>query len=191
VNVNRTAPLAARRVLRRVLAPIVRARTGLEVHHAHRLPTHREPLLIACNHAAFADTVLLSVAIKPRFVVCGAHPRLFATRSKRALMALGNVMRVDDHAQYMADCKALLAAGEILLVYPEMTRNPGGMGRFETWAAEVALAAGTPILPIFLHGTTLGHAHPARVYVGQRLDPTGTAVSLTESLHQAVQALQP
>lgn len=184
MSVNGPVPLAVRRGLRAVLRPTVR----LEVRGGERLPTTRQPLVIACNHASFLDTVYCALAIRPRFVVCGAKPRLFRNAGLRAVMAVGNVLKVEDHALYLADCAALLAEGEILLTYPEMGRFPDGMGPFSTWPAEVALAAGAPILPCFLQGTGTERL-PVVLTVGERLAPTGTAEALTERMRAAVEAL--
>jgi 1-acyl-sn-glycerol-3-phosphate acyltransferase len=180
-RVNRPVPLLARRVLRAVLRSPLRRWTGFSVDHPERLPQRREPLVITCNHAAFTDTVFLALAVRPRFVVCGAKPRLFRDRRRRAVMAVGNVLRVDDHDQYLADCTALLRSGEA-----EMGRNPDGMGTFSTWPAEVALAAGVDLLPCHLHGTTRGDVGSHLLSVGDRLSPNGDPETLTERLRTAI-----
>ena len=61
-------------------------------------------------------------------------------------MAVANILRVDDRESFLRDCGELLAGGDILLIYPEMGRNPGGVGELDTLAAEVALAARAPVL---------------------------------------------
>src|SRR5260221_452308 len=84
---------------------------------------------------------------------------------------------------------ALLGANEITLIYPEMGRNPEGIGEFLTWAADVALASGAAILPCYIHGTTRGHLGPARLVVGSEIEPSGDAATLTERLFINVTSL--
>ena len=190
-GLNRPLPLLVRRVLRLLLkTPVVLLR-GFRVEGAERLPARRRPLILAANHAAFIDSVYFILAVRPRFAVCGAKPRFFATAPRRLLMAIANILPVHDHDGFLADCRALLAAGEILLIYPEMGRNPSGMGEFQTWAAEVALASRAPILPCYLYGTTEGHAGPPRLIAGEEMEPTGDAALLTRRLREAVASLAP
>ncbi len=164
---------------------------GFRVEGAERLPRTRRKLILACNHAAFVDSVYLILAIRPRFTVCGAKPRLFRSAGLRALMTFANILRVDSHEQFLADCGTLLAAGEILLIYPEMGRYPGGLGDFQPWAVEVALASAAPILPCYLYGTTRGHRGPPRLFVGEEVEPGGDPESLTRVLRQAIVELSP
>ncbi len=187
-GVDRPLYRPARAALRRVLSPLAKAR-GFRVHGAAHLPTGPERLIIACNHASFADTAYLAIALRTPFVVCGAKPRLFRTPAQRALMRLVNVLRVDDHDQYLSDVTSLLWRGHLVVAYPEMGRNADGMGRFETWVAEVALATSTPVLPVYLHGTTRGHEPPVRLHVGERLTPTGDATAFTARIRDAIEAL--
>ena len=187
--VNRPFWLLLRRLLKIALGPLARWGRGFRVEHADRLPRSRRPLIVAANHAAFVDSVYLILALRPRFVVCGAKPRLFRNAKLRSAMALANILRVEDHDQYLRDCGALLKSGEILLIYPEMGRFPNGLGPFKTWAAEVALANETSILPCYLAGTTRGQEGPPRLVVGEVLAPEGDAESLTTELRRAILAL--
>ncbi len=180
--------MVANRLLRKLLGPPAFL-AGFRVEGASRLPRQRRALILACNHASYSDTVYVSLAIRPRFVLCGAKPRLFRDRRRRALMAVANAIEVRGLEQYLADCQILLGRGEILLTYPEMGRNPDGLGTLSTWPAEVALATKTPILPMYLHGTTRGHEGPVRLRVGRELAPTGTAEDLTEVLGREILAL--
>jgi 1-acyl-sn-glycerol-3-phosphate acyltransferase len=153
-------------------------------------------MILVCNHAAWADSFYLILAVRPRFTICGAKPRYFATAPRRALMAVANILPVDPDPvsgrdAFLDDCRALLAAGEILLIYPEMGRNPAGLGEFRTWAAEAALASRAPLLPCYLHGTTRGHRGPPRLIVGEPVQPAGDATELTCRLLRAVASLAP
>lgn len=189
--VNRPHWLFLRRLLKWTLGPVARWGKGLRVEGAERLPQRREPLILAVNHAAFIDSVYLIFALRPRFVVCGAKPRLFRNGRLRSLMALANILRVESHDQYLADCGALAKAGEILLIYPEMGRFPEGLGPFKTWAAEVALTHGVPLLPCYLYGTTRGQGGPPCLHVGHRLEASGSPETFTAELRRAVLDLAP
>ena len=188
-TVNRPVALAVRRVLKLLLTPPVRLVMGFRVEGPGRLPGRRRPLVVVANHAAFVDSVYLILALAPRFTVCGAKPRLFRNTGLRLLMAVANILRVESREQFLRDTGALLAAGETILVYPEMGRNPGGLGRFETWAAEAALASGAPLLPCYLYGTTRGHRGPPRLFVGEEIRPSGDPEALTGRLRRAIGAL--
>jgi 1-acyl-sn-glycerol-3-phosphate acyltransferase len=189
-GLNRPLPLLVRRALKLLLKGPALLR-GFRVEGAARLPARRRPLILVSNHAAFIDSVYFILAVRPRFAVCGARPRFFSTAPRRALMAIANILPVRDHDCFLADCGALLAAGEVLLIYPEMGRNPAGLGEFQTWAAEVALANRAPILPCYLLGTTRGHTGPPRLIVGEELEPSGDAVAMTRRLRQAIVSLEP
>jgi 1-acyl-sn-glycerol-3-phosphate acyltransferase len=191
MKVNQPAYLAARSLLRFKLKIALPLLKGFRVVGGERLPRRPRPLILACNHAAFVDSVYLIVAVPARFTICGARPTLFRTATLRAAMALANILKVEDHDQFRADTAALLAAGETLLIYPEMGRNASGLGDFKPWAAEVALAAGVPLLPCYLYGTTRGHVGPPKLVVGEELAPEGDADALTRRLRRAILALAP
>ena len=189
-HVNRPAYLALRAVLRLLLKGPFYLK-GFRVNGAERLPRRRRPLILACNHAAFIDSVYLILALPGRFTICGARPRLFRSAVLRAAMALANILKVESHEQYSRDTKKLLDAGEMLLIYPEMGRFPDGLGELRTWAAEVAIANRAPIVPCYLHGTTRGHDGPPLLVVGEELEPEGDPQALTDRLRREILALAP
>ncbi len=191
MSVNRPVYLGLRWLLRWVLKGPFRAFKGYRVDGAEKLPRRCRPLILACNHAAFIDSVYLILAAPTRFTICGAKPRLFRSAALRQAMAVANILKVESHEQFLRDTGALLDAGETLLIYPEMGRFPDGLGELQTWAAEVALANRVPILPCYLHGTTRGHTGPPRLVVGEELDPEGDAETLTRSLRRSILALAP
>ena len=191
MSVNRPIYLGLRWLLRWMLKGPFHIFKGFRVEGAGRLPRRRKPLILACNHAAFIDSVYLILAAPRRFTICGAKPRLFRSAALRQAMALANILKVESHEQFLRDTGTLLAAGETLLIYPEMGRFPDGLGDFQTWAAEVALANRVPILPCYLHGTTRGHTGPPRLFVGREIDPAGDAETLTRQLRRSILALAP
>ncbi len=151
------------------------------------------PRIFVCNHAALIDTVYAILAISEDFTVCGAKPRFFSSFLRRRLMAFLRIIEVRSHEQFLRDCRRLLDEGRSLLIYPEMGRNPAGMGRFETWAAEVALDSGATIVPCYLHGTTDGQTGAVRMVIGEHFTaaPSHDATSLTALLFERVRSLAP
>jgi 1-acyl-sn-glycerol-3-phosphate acyltransferase len=195
--VNRRPFLIVRKFLKALLILPARWRWGFEVVGRQRRPRARRPQILACNHAALIDTVFLILALEPRFTVCGAKSPYFRTASRRLVMAIANILPVDGRERFIEDCRRLLAGGEILLIYPEMGRNPDGLGEFSTWAAEVAIASDAPILPCYLEGTNRGHRATSRgrqrvrLIVGREFEPEGAAAAITARLRQAIVALAP
>ena len=190
VNPDRAAIRGARRALRAALAPLSRL-SGFDVHHPERLPPPG-PWIACCNHAAFVDTVWLHLGVPLDLAVFGGHPRLFRTRSRRALMALGNVRRVDDEAGFLCGIGRRLDAGRPALVYPEGGRNPARLGPFRSWAALASIAHRAPLVPCYLWGTSDGQAGPVGLFVGHPLYPLQPAddpASLTGRLRGAIEAL--
>ncbi len=189
--VNRPSYLALRGLLRLLLKAPIAVLKGFRVEGGERLLEKRRAMILTCNHAAFVDSLYLILAVRRRFTICGAKPRLFRSGALRAVMALANILKVESREQFLADTSALLAAGETLLIYPEMGRFPDALGELKTWAAEVALANGAPLLPCYLYGTTRGHGGPPRLIVGSELVPEGAAEALTERLRREILALAP
>jgi len=143
------------------------------------------PVLIAANHAAFSDSAWMHLAIPRRLVVAGAKPRLFRSRATRAVMALGNVLRVDDRDGWLHDVRLLLDDGRCVVTYPSFGRQIDGLGPFRPWVAELSIATGHPIVPAFIHGTTVGHTGPPWVAFGAPV--TGSdAPELTTTLREAI-----
>ncbi len=128
------------------------------------------PLLMAANHIGVFDAFVLMAAcrrigIAPRFLLAGGL--LDAPVLGPALRASGH-LRVDRGKataveQFTAATEALRATREPIIVYPEgrISHDPGlWPERGKTGTARLALAAGTPVVPISQWG-----AHEA-VYWG-------------------------
>ena len=175
----------ARSALRPAISQALASR-GFFVAGSQWLPQPGERVIVACNHAAFVDTVYLLTAIPTIGAVIGARPHHFCGVVRRAVLALGSVQCIPDEAAFADRGRAWLAAGQSVLTYPERVRNPEGLGDFLPWTARLALAEEVAILPCHLRGTTQGDAGPARLMVGARLQPTGDAHSLTERLRGAI-----
>jgi len=99
----------------------------------------------------------------------------------------------------MKACRATLADGNSIMVFPEGTRSPTGqMRRFKTGAFEIAKENGRPILPIVLEGTAnalpkrgfvLQGRHPIRIRVLDEIPVESFADESAEELTLRVRAL--
>jgi 1-acyl-sn-glycerol-3-phosphate acyltransferase len=96
----------------------------------------------------------------------------------------------------MRQCRETLAAGSSVMMFPEGTRSPSGrMRAFKPGAFELALASGSPILPIALEGTAdalpkrgfvLRGRHPIRITVLDEIAPESFAGQSVEALTRSV-----
>ncbi len=116
-------------------------------------------VILASNHISLGDPVVLT-----EFVLydVGRAPRFLAKREMfRGNGLVPRVMRgagqipVDRHApdasRALDPAVAALAAGELVVIYPEgtVTRDPGGWPmRARTGVARLALLSGAPVLPV-------------------------------------------
>ena len=185
--IDRPLGTLANRLLVRGAGPLIRRARSFRVMGSDNLPASGA-LLIAANHAAFTDSAWMHLAIPRRLVVAGAKPRLFRSTATRAVMALGNVLRVDDRDSWLADVTDLLRSGRCVVTYPAFGRHPEGLGPFRPWVAELSITTGQPIVPAFIHGTTVGHTGPPWVAFGAAVsgsDPT----QLTQTLRSAIHTL--
>jgi 1-acyl-sn-glycerol-3-phosphate acyltransferase len=139
----------------------------LEVTGREHVP--RGGAILAMNHESALDIPMVAIAC-PRPITFMAKEQLFAGRfAAYWLNALG-AFRVDrERFDLVAIERALgvLAAGEVLGMFPEGTRAPGRLLPFLPGAAWLALATGAPIVPCALTGTELAveARRPRRVRV--------------------------
>ncbi|GGK37356.1 1-acyl-sn-glycerol-3-phosphate acyltransferase [Pilimelia terevasa] len=175
------------------------------------------PLLLAANHVGPADPAVL-VAAAARV---GLAPRIMATAGVFRAPVLGWLMRRAGHVRVerrsaavresLAAAGAVLAAGHVVLVYPEgrIGLDPGlWPERGKTGTARLALRTGVPVVPVAQWGAhellpygvprrllrTLGRAvwrRPVlRVHFGGPVDLSGLsegdAVEATERIVAAI-----
>jgi 1-acyl-sn-glycerol-3-phosphate acyltransferase len=101
--------------------------------------------------------------------------------------------------QMMKACRAALAQGSSIIMFPEGTRSPSGRLRsFKTGAFDVAKDAQLPILPIVLQGThnalpkrgfVLRGRHPIHVRILDEIPYAEFADESSEGLAERVRAL--
>src|SRR5947199_7841293 len=114
------------------------------------------PVIIAANHRSFLDPFVIgTMARRPMYYV--AKEELFQKRwMSWILNALGAfpVRRGAGDEDSIATAKAILARGDIVLIFPEGTRTrPGSLGRPKRGVGRLALESGAPVVPVAVIGT--------------------------------------
>jgi 1-acyl-sn-glycerol-3-phosphate acyltransferase len=146
------------------------------------------PAIVACNHISYLDPIAIAYAI----LRAGRRPRFLAKEELFRIPVLGSVMRgvgqIPVH-RGMRDRSALamaeraLAAGEVVVVYPEgtVTSRPDHLPMDgKTGAVRLALAAHLPVIPMASWGSvavwqksgkgSLKMGRPIWVKVGEPID---------------------
>lgn len=171
-----------------------------------RLPW-RGPAVIVVNHLSMLDILVAYGLFRP-----------FKWVSKASVFRvpfIGWNMRLNDYVQIrrgdresikemLAHCRAHLAAGSAILIFPEGTRSPDGVLQdFRVGAFKLAVEAGCPVIPVALsgtyaglpkHGIMLRNRMDARVQVLEPLHPAdfgGDVQRLLQAAHAAIAAVLP
>ena len=116
----------------------------------------RGPVIIAANHRSFLDPfVIATMAGRPMYYV--AKKELFANRLQGWLLNALGAFPVDRGAadgDMIDTAKAILARGDIVLIFPEGTRTrPGSLGQPKRGVGRLALETGAPVVPVAVIGT--------------------------------------
>ncbi|MCW1803749.1 lysophospholipid acyltransferase family protein [Brachybacterium squillarum] len=175
---------------------VIRAVWRPDLRGAARIPSEG-PVVLASNHCAYSDTVILPALIERTVHFLGKSDmfsgRSAAGRAAGLLMRQLRVMPVDRTGGSASEAAIeagleVLRDGGVLGIYPEGTRSPDGrLHRGKTGVARIALAAGAPIVPVAMIGSFeaqrgrrfLPRRHPRiRVLVGEPIDAAAIARSL-------------
>src|SRR5947208_3612902 len=141
--------------VRWVLIPFFRIYFRLTRIGRDHIP-RRGPVIIAANHRSFLDPFVIgTMARRPMYYV--AKEELFRRRwMSWILNALGAfpVRRGMGDEDSIATAKAILARGDIVLIFPEGTRTrPGSLGKPKRGVGRLALETGAPVVPVAVIGT--------------------------------------
>jgi 1-acyl-sn-glycerol-3-phosphate acyltransferase len=135
--------------------------------------------VLAANHISNLDPWALAIPLWPqrqlRFM---AKSELFNPVLAPLLRAGGafRVRRGEGDLEAMRTAVGLVHEGEIVVMFPEGTRQQKGLrkrhtARAHTGAARIALGAGAPLVPAAIKGTDrLSRLGPLRVAFGEALD---------------------
>lgn len=186
---------------RRFLSTLYR----VELHGTERIPASGPAILVA-NHESLLDPWLLAL-VTARPIRYMAKSELWRNPVlRRALEGLGAfpVERGAGDRQAVGHGARLLAAGEMLGIFPQGTCLPYPRRPWHRGAAKLALATGTPVVPVAIVGSEralrpgklkLGLPR-IRVLVGEpvRVEPARPTVAvareLTGRLERAVEELR-
>jgi fatty-acyl-CoA synthase len=158
----------------------------LEAEGLPRLP-RRGPLVLASNHASYADVAAL-LALLPTDFLFVAKREVLGYPLIGAFVRRCRHLTVDrwDALQSVADADLVaraLRAGDRVLFFPEGTFVAAtGLRPFRLGAFAAAAGAGVPILPLALRGTRhvlrgdwgLPRPGPVSLWVGEPIAPEGT-----------------
>ena len=145
------------------------------------------PCVVVADHGSHADTAALLAALPAgrRPVAAAAADYWFGVRWRRLLVqSLAAALpvargRAGAYAALRAAAAPVLAAGDVVVVFPEGTRSADGeVGRFRSGALRLAADCGVPVVPVALVGTReLLPKHgrvrprPVEVRIGAALHP--------------------
>src|SRR5437763_5849896 len=139
---------------------------------------NRGPVIIAANHRSFLDPfVIACMTRRPMYYM--AKKEIFANPVLAwFLIALGAfpVDRGHGDAESIETAKAILARGDIVLIFPEGTRTrPGSLGKPKRGVGRLALETSAPVVPVAVIGTeAVRHGwrirpHKVRIRAGRPL----------------------
>ncbi|MFL5861811.1 MAG: 1-acyl-sn-glycerol-3-phosphate acyltransferase [Solirubrobacteraceae bacterium] len=138
------------------------------------------PVIIASNHRSFLDPfVIACMARRPMYYVAKKEIFLYNRVLAWLLASLGAfpVARGTGDADFIDTAKAILARGDIVLIFPEGTRTrPGSLGRPKRGVGRLALETGAPVVPVAVIGTEA-------VRRGWRIRPHKVRIRAGRALH--------
>jgi 1-acyl-sn-glycerol-3-phosphate acyltransferase len=170
-----TSPLY--QVIGTLSVPVVKGLYRLRAQGLEHLP--EGGFVLAANHTSNFDPWPLGIPFLPkrqlRFM---AKSELFNPVLAPILRAGGafKVRRGEGDVEAMRTAIGLVQDGEIVVMFPEGTRQTKGLrkrhkARPHTGAARIALAAGVPLVPAAIKGTDrLSRLGPLRVAYGEPID---------------------
>lgn len=141
-------------LLRYVVHAVCRVYFRIEFHGAERVP-REGPVILAPNHASYADPILVSIPVARRLRYM-AWDKMFAVPVLGWLMRAFGAFPVNIEA---GDRGALrrslehLRAGGALMIFPEGSRTRDGRPMtFKPGVVRLALDTGAPIVPVTIIG---------------------------------------
>jgi 1-acyl-sn-glycerol-3-phosphate acyltransferase len=194
--------------------PAARFLTGVDVIGREHLPT-AGPAIIAANHSSHVDTLLL-LTIFPARLMGRLRPAAAADYFLRGPVIgwfsrnLVGIVPIERHAakspdggheDVLAPAREALAAGDIVIIFPEGTRGAGDdeLGPMKSGVARLAAAyPDAPVAPIWIEGagrvlpkgTFLPAPMNCTVLAGPSIRWTGDRDSFLEALRERLLELR-
>ncbi len=142
-------------VVRAAFQPVFHLALSMRRLHRERIPAVG-PVILASNHRSFLDPFLIACLVR-RPVYFVAKRELFAIRPIAWILgALGAfpIVRGRGDEEAMATARAILARGDVIVIFPEGTRvRPGPLGAPRRGVGRLALQTGAPVVPVAVNGT--------------------------------------
>ncbi|MCK9467783.1 MAG: 1-acyl-sn-glycerol-3-phosphate acyltransferase [Porticoccaceae bacterium] len=111
---------------------------------------NRQGLLVLANHPTLIDVVLL-VALLPN-ANCIVKSRLLNNPAMRGFIALAGYITNDRGSTLLEQAASSLAAGDVLVIFPEGTRTREGAPiLLQRGAANIAVRCQVPVTPVIIH----------------------------------------
>jgi 1-acyl-sn-glycerol-3-phosphate acyltransferase len=176
--------------------PFVRGLFRLEVNGLEHVPPGG--FVLAANHASNLDPWPLGIPLFPRrWLRFMAKSELYWWPLSLVLDAGGafKVRRGTGDAGAIGRAVELVRAGEIVVMFPEGTRQKKGVrkkwhARPHSGAARIAQLAGAPLVPAAISGTDrLSRLARWKVAYGEPFEPGEDAQEATERLMRAIEQL--
>ncbi|MCF6275620.1 MAG: 1-acyl-sn-glycerol-3-phosphate acyltransferase [Robiginitomaculum sp.] len=146
-----------------IARPVAHLLIGLDIIGKEHLPT-KGPAIVAANHNSHIDTLILlslfSSRVLPDVRPVGAADHFLRTRTlswiSRYIIGMIPIHRkkAGSGEDLLADCKTAMAAGKILVIFPEGTRGEAEeMKDFKTGVARLAEQfPDAPVTPVYIQG---------------------------------------
>ena len=190
--------------------PLARFFTGADVIGREHLPL-KGPAIVAANHNSHVDTLLLLTIFPARTLRCVRPAAAADYFLKDPMMSwfsrniIGIVPVARDRAKsgedILAPAREALAAGDIVVIFPEGTRGEASddMGRLKGGVARLVESfPEAPVIPVWIQGAgrvlPKGKVIPVpmncAVVVGEPIRWEGKRAAFTDSLREALLALK-
>lgn len=145
----------------------------LRYHGREKLDRQDAPYILISNHRSAIDPFVLAVPVRRyeiRFIgkreITGHKIVEWAVKQLHMIP----VTRGATDMGAMRACMQALKDGRVLGIFPEGTRHqPEMMQTVESGTAMIALRAGVPVVPVYIHGK-VGFLRRTHVYVGEPLE---------------------
>ncbi|HEX9823750.1 MAG TPA: lysophospholipid acyltransferase family protein [Actinomycetota bacterium] len=140
-----------------VLGPILRLIYRPKAVGLENLPAEG-PVILACNHLSFVDSLFMPLVIKRKVVFLGKADYFDSWRTRWFFKSV-NVIPVRREGGSAGEAAlrtgiGQLEQGHVIGIYPEGTRSPDGrLYRGKTGVARMALEAKVPVVPVAVEGT--------------------------------------